>query len=243
MPQAVEIFDDLTPTVQPTKLIYTVRKPPYVAGTVSVFRNGMLQDPTFFTELDPAAGTVELAEPILLRDQEDHNLTIAYCTFEAPFVDPEAPRHISQLRPGDVVRIAMKAGRHLDPVVRPKTKQVELLPAPSSRGRRTSCRRNTGASAKNFSRTVFFGFITQNDPVSGQLRCQTEHRSRTQRDHVNALVPYKDIRTIRVYVTPSKPDITPVVVSGARNAVRRPGALGRGTEAHKGFLNLVRVFF
>jgi len=248
MPDPFEIVDDLTssllgplplPPVSPPGIVQvlTVRKPPYLAGTVSVYRNGMLQHPDFFAELDATQGTVGLCEEILIReDEDDHSVSVVYLTFQEPFVDPERPVHISKVVPGDVLRIAMKAGRHLEPVVRRKTKQMELHP-----GRQVS---GKSLRAKAFSRTVFLGRVTQNDLQGGQLTLETQHRSNWSRNVVTAFVPFRDIQVVRKYITPGPAGVdSRIPISAARNARRRPGIIAKGLFDARGFMKLVRVFF
>ena len=235
MPCPVEIFEDLTPTVLSGKTVYTVRKGPYLSGTVNTWRNGMLQDSDFHVETDPSAGTITLCEEILVTTDDDHSLHVSYHTFELPFVDPKKPVHISRLGQGDVVRIAMKAGRHLEPVLMPRGKQVRLLPG-RARAQGRSLR------ALGYSRTTFLGFITQNDPVGGNLTLQVEHRG-GRREHLQAFVPYKDICVIRKYVTPGRRDVDDVQIGGGGSAIRRPGIDGKGFDRASGFMTLVRVFF
>ena len=230
-----EIWEDLTPTVVSGKTVYTVRKPPYIAGTVSVWRNGMLQDADFHVETDPALGTITLCEDILDTEDEDHSLHVSYQTFEPAYVNPEAPVHVSRLFQGDVVRIAMKAGRHLEPVLMPREKQVKLLPGRASAGGRS-------LRAKNYSRTTFLGFITQNDSINGTLVLQVEDRG-GRRKHLQAIVPYKDILVIRKFITPGDKGIDDVPIGGGGNAIRRPGVIAKGWERNHGFMKLVRVYF
>ena len=237
MPSPIEVVDDLTVTATTGKLQYTVRKPPYLAGSVSVFRNGLLQDPAFFTEDDPEAGTITLCEPILIRDNDDHSVHVAYGTFQPVFVDLTAPIHISQLKLGNVLRIAMRAGRHLEPVVRKGQNQLLAMKSRKERSIKTS-----GRVARNFARTTFLGYLTANDPVLGELQLQVEGRDRIRRRHLAATVRYSDILSIRKYITPSKPH-TNSPVGGGQRAVRRPGANALGVLDAPGFMNLVRVVF
>ena len=233
-----EVFEDLTAQATDTNTTFTVSKTPYVAGTVSVWRNGLLQDPDFFVETDPTNGVIDVCEPILVREEEDHGIIVSYCTFEDVFVDPEAPVHISKLTPGNVVRIAMKAGRHLEPVFFHKNKQTKLLPGRSPSGK--------SLRAKNYSRTVFLGFITNNDSVGGKLTLQVEDRHGNPgcRVHMEACVPYRDILVIRKFITPGRrSDVGDVPIGGGPRAARRPGVVAKGFFDTKGFLNLVKVFF
>jgi len=238
MSDPVEVVDDLTATVTTGKLQFTVRNPPYLPGSVSVFRNGMLQDASWWTEDDPTLGTVTLFEPILLREEEDHAIHIAYETYQQVYVDPYAPVHISKLKLGDVLRIAMRAGRHLEPVVN-KKKQNQLL---VMKTKREGCRKVSGRAAKGFSRTVFFGYLTLNDSVNGEMHLQVEGRDRIRRDHLLATVRYSDILSIRKYVTPSVPHNTSKVGGGPR-AERHPGVEAKGVRDAPGFMKLVRVFY
>lgn len=230
-----EVFDDVTAQATNVNTTFKISKPPYELGSVKVFRNGLLQDPDFFTETDPANGLVEVCEPIEVSPDDDHNITIAYCTFVPIFVDPEIPVHISQLAPGNVVRIAMKPGRHLEPILMPKTKQMRLQPGRAPHGR--------SLRAKGYSRTVFLGLITQNDFVSGKLTLQVEDRQFC-RTHLEALVPYKDILVIRKYITPGEGSNTPTnTIGGGPRAGKRPGVVAKGAFDPSGFMKLIKVFF
>lgn len=230
MPDPVEIVDDQTPHVTTTKTVYTVYKPPYLSGSVYVYVNGMLQDESWVTELDPTTGTVELDQPVLERAADDHSLHIAYLTFEAPYVDPEDPIHITQLAQGDIVRIAMKAGRHLMPVHRPRSQQVRLVPVEKRQRART------------YARTEFYCHVMQNDRLNGVLYGQVERRG-PPRHHAEAVVPYADIKVIERFITPGRPRMKDVEIGGGPRAVRRPGIVGRGFYDNPGFRKLIRVKF
>lgn len=227
-----EIWEDLSNTIKDGKVVYTVRKPPYLAGSVYVWRNGMLQDADFHTELDPTTGTVELCEALWARDELDTGLHISYLTYEPSYVDPNAPVHISSIKQGDVVRIATRPGRHLNPIIQPKTKQFLLLPG--------GVHNRKSRAARNFSRTVFLGYVTQNDTTSGIMTLQVEDRP--NRDHKQAILNYSDIQHIQKYVTPSVSH-TSTSIGGGRAPQKRPGVVAKGVFDYPGFMNLVRVFF
>lgn len=144
--------------------------------------------------------------------------------------------HITEIVPGDVLRIAMKPGRHLEPVLSPRGSQHRLLPGRASANGRS-------LQAKSFSRTVYLGYVTQNDTINGVLALQIENRGQ-RREHLAATVPYKDIKIIQKFITPTKHMGAKIVpLSGAKNAIRRPGAIAKGVLDPKGFMNLVRVYF
>ena len=236
MPERNRIIEDVTNKITTGKLIYTVNKPPYFEDSVSVYVNGLLQDPTFFTELDPVAGTVSIDEPVLIRDEEDYSLHIIYSTKQEIFIDPKDPVHISQLIAGDVVRISFRPGRHLEPKLQPRSKNVILEPGGSTFGKRRS--------ARGYSRTVVLGLITSNDSVTGTLRLQVDEKSRSRcAPPTPAVVPYATILRIQKYITPSEPDIDIATVGGGPRTQRRPGVRAFGFSDHRGRMNLVKVFF
>jgi hypothetical protein len=230
MPAPVEAVDDQSAQVTLTKTVYTVFKAPYVAGSVHVYVNGMLQDESWVTEIDPAAGTIEVDQPVLLRAADDHSLHIAYLTFQPIYVDPEDPIHITELVQGDIVRIAMKAGRHLVPKFTARTRQVQLVPVAKKQ------------RARNFARTEFYCHIMQNDRFTGTLYGQVERRG-PPRHHAAATVPYKDIRVIERFITPGRPKIDPAVTGGGPGAARRPGVHAKGFLDPQGLRKLIRVKF
>lgn len=230
-----EIFEDLTDQVTDTQTIFKVTKAPYVPGTLNVWSEGILQSSDFATEIDPTLGLFQIDEPILIRDPDDHGLIVSYGTFEPVFIEPDTPVHISQLKFGETVRIAMKPGRHLEPVLRPKDKQIRLIPGRTGSGK--------SLRARNYSRTVFLGFITLNDSVSGKLILQVRDRQYS-RNHLEAHIPYKDILVIRKFITPGEAsDVDDVVIGAGGDAIRRPGVIAKGFGSPKGFLKLVKVFF
>ena len=144
----------------------------------------------------------------------------------------KTPIHITQLVPGDAVRIALKAGRHLEPVLRGKQQTVYM----TGRNGKKSLR------AKPFSRTVALGFITENNSEAGVMTLQVEDRGKPRR-HFQAIIPYKDMLVIRKYVTPSERDVKDVPIGGGGNAIRRPGIVGKGFDRASGFMKLIRVTF
>ena len=230
MADPIEAVDDQSPYVDLTKTTYSVFHRPYLPGTVHVYVNGLLQDDSWVTELDPVAGTIELAEPVLERAEDDHSLHIAYLTYAELYVDPEAPIHITQLAPGDVVRIAMKAGWHLKPTVVARWQEPQLVPMEKRR------------VARGADRTVFFCYITTNDRTNGVLYGQVEDRG-APRTHLSATVPYSAIKVIERYVTPGHLSNATVTVGGGPGAIRRPGIFGRNFQAPTGARKLIRVKF
>jgi len=151
--------------------------------------------------------------------------------------DLDAPVHISKIQPGDVLRLAMKAGHHLMPVPSPKGQQPRL--------QRTSVARATPP----FGRVTFHAFVTANDPSTGTLSLQVGHPTRANRTLYAATVYYKDIGVVQKYITPAK-EPRPVPISGGPDAIRRPGAQAFGLPgvgvpggAAPGFARLIRVRF
>lgn len=225
-----EIVDDLTAFIDGSTSIFRIRKPPYVPGSVSVFLDSLLQRDDYFTELNPVTGEVQLSVAPVQRVPPDAGLHISYLTWVVPYVDPQAPVHISQLKDGDVVRIAMKAGRHLEPIPMRKGLQHRLEPV------------RVGRMARGHSQTVFLGNITSNNRTQGVLEMQVHYRSWGQ-TLFHATVPYKDIKVIQKYITPAIRQTRRIEVGGGPNAIRRPGILAKGFYDSAGFMNLIQVRF
>lgn len=240
MAEAVEVFDDLSaallvPTLpippSPPGIVRVVKTTKvYAAGTVRVFINGFLQTLDGVFEIDPGERLVGLGEDPLEDAGHDASVHVAYLTFEPVFIDPGAPVHIAQLREGDVLRIAMRAGRHLEPVVSPRGRQPRLIARERSR------------AARNSSRTVFMGFVTGNAPTTGTLSLQVPHRANASREHYAATVNYVDILTVQKFITPTR-EPRPVPVGGGPRAVRHPGVIAKGVLDSPGFPRLIQVRF
>jgi len=202
----------------------------YVAGTVRVFVNGLLQTIDQVFELDAVERLVGIGEDPLTDAGADASLHVGYSTTEVVVLNPDAPVHISQVREGDVLRISMRAGRHLEPVVQPRGKQALLVARGKSR------------VAKNFSRTVFFGFVTGNAPQVGRLSLQVPHRSQWSRDNYAATVYYADILHVQKFITPTR-EPRPVPIGGGPRAVRHPGVIAKGVLDSTGLARYVQVRF
>lgn len=228
---ALEVFEDVKDRVSTFPVITLTKS--YIPNSVNLFINGLLQTTDSFTETDPSHGKVTVTnDTFVVSPNNDHNLVVSYLTEELVIVNPYAPVHISKLKVGDVVRVAMKAGMHLNPV--PPVRKGEPPGLESSTRNR---------SAQNFSITVLLGWVTNNDSRNGILTVQTDQRSRSSSQLFNAVIQYSHIKIIRKYVTPTRKLTRNVPVSAASNAYRRPGALARGVLDSKGMMDLVKVFF
>jgi len=140
-------------------------------------------------------------------------------------VDVVIPKffHITDIVSGDVLRVAMKAGRHLEPRLRGRN-QTALLPGRAPHGK--------SLRAKSFSRTTFLAYVTVNDSVNGKIYAQVEDRGR--KAHLAAEIPYKDILVVQKYITPSKAPYSDET---------RAQSSALGVKDHKGFMNLIPVRF
>lgn len=224
-----EIFEDVTQRLNNYPTITLTKS--YIPSSVNIFINGLLQTHDSFVEADPLHGNIYVTnDTFSTSPNSDHNLVVSYNTEEIVYVDPYAPVHISKLKGGDVVRVAMKAGMHLNPV---PVRKGEQLKYESQKYRH---------SAKNHSITVTLGWVANNDPVHGILHLQIDNHSYTSGIICNAILQYAHIKIIQKYVTPSKRDVKNIQTSSAHNAYRRPGALAKGVLDAKGFMHLVQVF-
>jgi hypothetical protein len=110
--------------------------------------------------------------------------------------------HITELVPGDVVRICFKAGFHLNPLPN------HTLKAPNKRQR-----------TPGFARTLVLGQVVANQPSEGKLVLNAQGWDRS---HFTAEVKYVHISLIQKYVTP---DVL-------TEAAGRPGVKAFGTSSH-----------
>lgn len=245
MADPVEIVDDVTqflslpplpipPVPAGIQLVFRVTKK-YVPGTVRIYVNGLLQAIDCLHELDPVERLVGVAAdvPIDSNVEGDSSLHAAYLTFDPIAFNPDAPIHISQVVLGDVLRIAMRPGRHLEPVVSRRGMQHRLLARTRSR------------AAKNVSRTTILGLVTNNDRQLGVLSLQVSDPSHAYRNSLAAQVAYKDIQHIQKFITPAK-EPRPVAVGGGPRARRTPGTLAKGVlgfNAFPGYARFIQVRF
>lgn len=223
-----EHIDDVTKFVDGATNVFTVLRPPYIPGTVRVFINGKLTcstDDDGWNELDPNLGTVQLKETPLIDSghafQTKDTVHVLYQSFVAPFPDRTIPKHIIELRAGDIVKIAMRAGYHINPI-------------PTANGPPRGRSPRKGESADGFSRTVFFGYITKNTPVNGFLDLAIQKRRNTPREHLDGRVLYKNI--LYIYITLS--DVQPLIETAP---ISHPGAIAKGTLRRPRAPTLIRV--
>lgn len=113
--------------------------------------------------------------------------------------------HVTELRPGDQLRVAMKAGYHIEQ---------------DHTGYATSPRKGTKASG--FARTVFFAFVVANDPQAGQMVVNVQE-TQAHRPPYSATLLYKNIRFLEYVVQPGWP-----LVETA--PAQHPGAKALGTK-------------
>jgi len=203
LPNPIELIEDHTISVDGVRTTFVVRFPPYLPGTVHVFVNGILCQDTAFVETDPSAGVVALVDP----PSDESSLDIRYLTFEDP--TPPIVVHITDLKPGDVVRIAMKPGWHLLPKILPN-KQKVLEPNDRSRSAR-----------KGGHRTVIVGRVVQNLPQQGYLLVD-DNRGQAS-DVYRATVIYDHILIIQRYI----PDLRPEHETAPKS---HPGTVALGTK-------------
>lgn len=159
-----------------------------------------------------------------------------------------APIHITSVTPGMVLRIAMKPGRHLDPVVGRTTiyrsatirrQQGVVFPEPPTVDGLTKMqtavkRKRTGNRARGFSRTTFMAYVSANDPVNGILNVYLESRAYMRRPGFQAVIAYSDM----LYVQRAIHRLTPRPEAGSR-----PGSIAFGSTSDFGFQKLVPVYF
>lgn len=190
MGQIYEYVEDVTNSVTGSRDVFSIQKPPYLPGSVRVYINGLLKrrgDDDGWTEENEVLGTVKLKETPELRTthplEERDVVHIRYLTFEPPAPDPNDPIHITRLQRGDVVRIAMKPGYHINLSANPKAYPRWTSPS-------------KGQNVEGFSRTVFFANIRNNDPIKGQLIATVQNRTNRRDPNVDGLILYKNIQHI-----------------------------------------------
>lgn len=231
MSKVYEYVDDVTVSVTGAKDVFAVLKPPYLVGSVRVYINGLLKrrgDTDGWIEENSVLGTVRLKETPDLRTghpiEERDVVHIRYLSYEPPVEDPNDPIHITQLQRGDVVRIAMKPGYHIN--LSTNTKAYPRWTSPSK-----------GQNVEGFSRTVFFANIRNNDPIKGQLIATVQNRTNRRDPNFDGLILYKNIQ--HIYRT------VPGGVEFLETApIGKPGtiALGSLRISHQG-PKLVKVLF
>lgn len=100
--------------------------------------------------------------------------------------------HITNIMAGDTLRIATKAGRHLEPHLRGKKTPV-LKPGRAPTGR--------SLRAKAFSRTVVMFRVLQNDTQTGKLTGYVQGRKRSEINEAELF--YTDIKNVQKYISPN----------------------------------------
>jgi hypothetical protein len=212
VPNPGEVVEVPAGAVDGANFTFTTSRP-YIAGSVSVYLNGLLMSRDSWQELPSPSSTVTLLAAPLAADV----VQVSYldASYRPLYEDPRRIIHISELKQADVVRIAMKAGHHLNPSS--TVEGLKLTVVPKER------------AAKSFSRTVFLGYIMQNLPIQGKLILDVD--GRTKYEHYTATVPYVCIANIQRYTTPG--DWIPDQGS-------RPGSHALGT-VRPGFMKLVAV--
>ncbi len=160
----------------------------------------------------------------------------------------DAPLHITEVTSGMVLRISMKAGRHLDPIqARTFTYQTATIrrqrgepfpePPPAfggmTRMRAATKRKRTGNRARAFSRTVFMAYVVVNDTENGVLTVNIEDRTRNKKS-VPAIIAYSDMLRVQraIHQLILRPE-----------AGSRPGSVALGSRSDFGFQKLVPVRF
>ena len=99
-----------------------------------------------------------------------------------------AIKHIRDLIPGDQVRVALRAGRHLRLTPLRGERRLEPVSRPSR--------------ARGTDRTVVMGSILENDLTQGVMRlCVWDDRSPNHRT-IEARVPYISILVIQEFIPP-----------------------------------------
>lgn len=139
---------------------------------------------------------------------------------------------VQDIKSGDVLRISMKPGLHLEPKVA-ANRQNELRVGRQPHGQRRASR--------GFSRTVFLGRVVFNDLSLGRFRLQVQDRD--PRNHFLALVPFAAINKAELYRTPGEPGVPDVEVGAGPRAQRHVGVQALGLRDAQGFMNLVPVRF
>ena len=90
--------------------------------------------------------------------------------------------HIKDIVPGNVLRVALRAGKHLNP-----THDRRLVV-----GRKRA--------AKNTSRTVMLAYVITNDSAAGLLTASVQGRKKT--NYFTATIPYNAILYAQRQITP-----------------------------------------
>jgi hypothetical protein len=124
----------------------------------------------------------------------------AYTSFSL-FIDRDALASIRMIdvRQGDVLRIALYAGHHLNPT--PYYKLTTGKPR----------------AAKNVSRTTVLGYVTANDSGNGKLTASVQGGN--SRDYYTATIPYTAMQYVHRQITPRKVQSLPA---------SRPGLAAHG---------------
>lgn len=184
---------------------------PYLPGSLTVFLNGILQDKTntFYTgwvETNPATGDVTLTTAPFPYD----DIQFGYLdTTGAPqYVDPFAPRHITKLKPDDILRVSMRNGHHLE-MLRQDGPIHAAVPLPA-RG------------ARGYSKTVFICVVVENDIVNSMLTVDFQDTGNNQ-IHYIAKFKYTDMLRCQLYFAGALPMVETSITS-------RPGSKALGTK-------------
>ena len=115
--------------------------------------------------------------------------------------------HISQLKQGDQLRIALKAGHGVEPG------HNGVYQTPPKR-----------RSARGFTRMTFYAFMQANDPVNGQMTVSLQETNPAiQPSSYTAVINYSDILVLQQIV----PQGRPVVETAPKT---HPGAQALGTK-------------
>lgn len=107
--------------------------------------------------------------------------------------------NVRDLKPGNQVRVVIKAGHQLEP-----DHHGGAAPAPRPR------------IARGYSITTFYGFVLANDPLNGTMTLDLQRGPNDQ--HVVGVVPYKVIQVLQYVVPKGRPvvETAPKIHPGAK---------------------------
>jgi hypothetical protein len=220
MPNPNEIVEVAIGVVDGANTLFQTSRA-FFPNSTSVYINGQLRvapAPDGWNEVDALTGLVQLKVAPVPTD----SVQIAYtdATFKPLFNDEAKPVHVRELKGGDQLRIAMKAGMQMEPNF-DKTAQS---PAKSRR-------------ARGYSRTTFYAYLISNDPINGKMVVNYQDFI-VGGNYFTATVEYKSILYLQRVVSRGRP-----VVETAPK--KHPGAKALGTRMAQLFQQpyLVPVLF
>lgn len=204
-----EIIEPAIGVVDGVNTLYKTSRP-YVPGSLTAYLNGLLQErtsPTGWVETNPTTGDVTLS----FAPQELDDIQFGYldATGAPLFVDPFAPRHITKIKPDDILRVSMRAGKQLD-VLRQDGPYHMATPIKAQR-------------ARGYSKTIFICVVVENDVTNSTLTVDFTDTGNSQ-IHYIAKFKYSDMLRCQLYFAGALPMVeTSITV--------HPGSKALGTKS------------